>query len=258
VKLYTVAETAGTLCGVPGRWMPRHFDADTGRIVSQVFHSASRARGARESIYFEARFDDSCQNGAPDFAITGTVYDPRFRRDSDRGFISGGCIHDAIARCFPEVAPLIRWHLTSARGPMHYVGNTVYMAGDRDHYGLRAGESRQIVGREGPCWVLRIVAEDGTESDLPGPFSNGAQGAEPPPLPGRLEWRPLCRIGAGKPRDLDAARAAAVWPDATDAELMAEPEALRAALEARLPALLDAFRADMTAAGFLLSMPAEG
>jgi hypothetical protein len=60
----------------------------------------------------------------------------------------------------------------------------------------------------------------------------------------------------GKARDLDGARRAAVWPDATDAELMAEPAELRAALEARLPGLIDAFRADMAAAGLAWS-PAE-
>lgn len=55
----------------------------------------------------------------------------------------------------------------------------------------------------------------------------------------------------GKARDLDAARRAAVWPDATDEELTAEPDVLRAALEARLPALVAEFRADMERAGFL-------
>lgn len=53
----------------------------------------------------------------------------------------------------------------------------------------------------------------------------------------------------GKARDLDAARACGVWPDATDAELMQEPDALKAALLARLPALVARFKAAMYEAG---------
>lgn len=66
----------------------------------------------------------------------------------------------------------------------------------------------------------------------------------------------MMREGEGKERDLDAARRVAVWPDATDAELMQEPEELRAALVARLPGLIAAMRADIEAAGFVWS-PAD-
>lgn len=55
----------------------------------------------------------------------------------------------------------------------------------------------------------------------------------------------------GKARDLDAARRAAVWPDATDEQLSAPRAELEAALLARLPALVAAFRTDMDAAGLL-------
>jgi hypothetical protein len=57
----------------------------------------------------------------------------------------------------------------------------------------------------------------------------------------------------GKQRDLDGARRAAVWPDATDGDLMAEPASLKVALMARLPALLEEFKHDILAAGFLWS-----
>lgn len=53
----------------------------------------------------------------------------------------------------------------------------------------------------------------------------------------------------GKARDLDAARSCGVWPDATDAELCAEPEELKAALLARLPGLVAEFRATMESIG---------
>ena len=59
------------------------------------------------------------------------------------------------------------------------------------------------------------------------------------------------RFSKGKARELDSARRAAVWPDATDADLMVESEQLKAALLARLPKLLEEFRRDILAAGFL-------
>lgn len=58
----------------------------------------------------------------------------------------------------------------------------------------------------------------------------------------------VCHAGD---RDLAAARSVAVWPEATDEELCAEPAVLREALERRLPALLAAFRADVEACGLL-------
>lgn len=253
-------ETAGEMFGVPVRFYPVRATAG-GRIVTQYAISETRsmdggpARDADEAIRFTARFDDSCHNGHENFVITCDILGP-VRRDRRRGGyasredIGGGANHDAIARAFPEVARLIPWHLCATGGPMHYIANTVYLAGDRDCHGLRAGEKRQITGRNGPCWILRIVAEDGTESDLPGVWDNGAQGAEPPPVPGRLAWVPHCRVGEGKPRELDAARRAAIWPDAPDSVLTAEPDELRAALTARLPGLLAAFKAEMIGAGF--------
>ena len=55
----------------------------------------------------------------------------------------------------------------------------------------------------------------------------------------------------GQARELDKARNAAIWPEATDEELCAEPESLKAVLLARLPALMAEFRADMEKAGLL-------
>jgi hypothetical protein len=56
---------------------------------------------------------------------------------------SGGCLHEDIARRFPRLAPLIRWHLCDQDGtPMHYVANGVYHAklhrGGSDPYGTGA------------------------------------------------------------------------------------------------------------------------
>jgi len=239
--------------------------ADSGRILNQKIGTSKEytAGGRKYRITAELRFDDQCGNGHEDFSITGTI------REYDRGAWrehSGGCIHEDIANRFPQLAHLIKWHLTGIAGPMHYEANTAYLAGDRDCHGLRAGEVRQIRnGRTGElCWEL--VARNAPGVRISGTptgdkFRDGetvplfilekhAQGDAPGAVP-VLEWAPWNRVGEGKARQLDAARSAAVWPDATDTELMQEPEALRAALRARLPALLEAFKADMLACGFL-------
>lgn len=57
----------------------------------------------------------------------------------------------------------------------------------------------------------------------------------------------------GKERELDRARNAAVWPEATDEQLMLPKEELTKLLEARLPALMAQFRADIEAAGLFWS-----
>lgn len=57
--------------------------------------------------------------------------------------------------------------------------------------------------------------------------------------------------GEGKARDLDAARRAAIWPDASDEILSADKATLSAALAERLPDLIAEFRRDMLATGFL-------
>jgi hypothetical protein len=116
-------------------------------------------------------------------SITGSIFGP--------GVDAGGCIHDEIGEHFPEVRSLLRWHLCSLEtGPLHYIENTTYLAGDRD------------------CW--------------------GARGR--------------------KDRQLDLARRAAVWPEATDGELTADGLADR--LTRRLPALLAEFRREVAAFGF--------
>lgn len=234
-------EHATTLFGVEARAFAVIADA-SGRIANQMVE-VSRPIDGNTTITAELRFDDGCKNGHATFSITGTIRDMRYR--GDRGYLAGGCIHDEIARHFPELAHLIKWHLVSTDGPMHYVANTVYLAGDRDYNGLRKGEVRQIRnGKTGlPAWKLECI-EGG---DLPRYIDSETQ----PEGVQRSTYVPWNHIGKGKVREFDAARSAAVWPDATDEELSAEPDALRAALSARLPGLMARFRADMDACGFL-------
>lgn len=211
--------------------------AGNGRILEQTIKAARtyKKKGRDYRIVVSLRFDDQCNNGHETFAMTADI------RENGLEYM-GGCCHDEIAQHFPEFAPFIKWHLVSTDGPMHYVANTVYLAGNRDHNGLLKGETRQIRnGKTGvPCWILEPVG------DKPERYID----SETQPAAVAYHYVPWNRTGEGKERQLDSARSVAVWPDVTDAELMQEPEALRAALEARLPALLAEFKSAMLALGF--------
>jgi hypothetical protein len=168
-----------------------------------------------ESITATVRFDDRCGNGHNTFSITGEC------RVYSR-VESCGCLHDLIAEYFPELAPLIKWHLCSSDGPLHYIANTVFHASNRDCWGTRKGEQRtDKTGR--PMWQFNGPGRRIQSSNRP--INCG-------------EWVPV--TGEGKERNLDAARQAAIWPDATDEELTS-PE-LPDLLRARLPELLTDFR----------------
>lgn len=246
---YPIQEHQRTINNVEGRAYTVHAPhLINGTLVHRNQRWASYPRpvtgyGKDARITAEIRFDDACKNGHQSFSITAYIKNPRTRAGD---YEACGCLHDEIARVFPELAPLIKWHLMDTTGPLHYIANTLYHAGDRDHHGLKKGESRQIKnGRTGGlCWVLRS------------PGTQYHDGPTPPPTPEAPVWEPLLRVGEGKARDLDAARRSACWPEATDAELCAPRDELRATLEARLPAMVAAFRADMDAIGMLWELDA--
>lgn len=156
-------------------------------------------------------------------------------------------MHEEVAKHFPELAPFIKWHLTSSDGPMHYLGNVTYHAGNLDHWGLAAGEFRQHTSRgprqnggvEGvPNWEL---------SEVP----NRTCYAMEKPAPVTLEWVPYGITGEGKKRELDFARSSAVWPDATDEQLSLPKAELESLLIARLPALMAEFKTAVESLGFV-------
>lgn len=299
-------EHAFTLHGVVGRMFNKVLNTQTGLFVNQTF-MASRPYSeegyrAGSRITVEIRFDDSCRNGKQSFAITGHVQEPRM---SD--WSKGGCIHDDIAKYFPELSHLIRWHLFDTSGPMHYVANTVYHASNLAN-GYAAGQACQWdrvikfgsfpmtrpikkafsdwlesvrdaqttmakTNPNRPAWppVPVAVAHDKKPGDTydfadkytfagfeckwyecPFDTLNDAQEYADALAfaPFTIERRPTA-YSKGKTRDLDAARSCAVWPDATDEELCAPPDELKAALMARAPNLIREFRADMDACGML-------
>src|SRR5688572_4508458 len=88
-----------------------------------------REGGEKFRIRAEYGFDDGFaarHNQAPYFSVTGET------NRIERGLWcedSGGCIHEQVAKHFPELAPVIKWHGTAFPfEPMHYVANAVYWA----------------------------------------------------------------------------------------------------------------------------------
>ena len=85
-------------------------------------------------------YDDSCGNLHNTFAIT---IDTTTRRTiSSKLEYSGGSDWEAIKEHFPDYAHLTPFHGCSSHGPMHYLGNSIYLAGIKDHNGLLKGEVR--------------------------------------------------------------------------------------------------------------------
>lgn len=240
--IYPIAEHAHTINGVAGTMSTVHAPQEVrGTLVhrNQTWRSAGRAvkgYGTAGMMHVCIRFDDECGNGHQTFSITADVYTEGSRRHRD--IAAGGCLHNKIAKRFPELKPLIKWHLSSTDGPLHYVANTTYLAGNRDHNGLLKGESSQIRnGRTGqPCWIL-----ERTPGNLPQYVDRDTQPTEQV----LTKYVPLLCIGEGKERDFEAARSCAVWPEATNEQLSLPKEELAELLAARLPGLIAAFRVDM-------------
>lgn len=212
----------------------------------KTFKKTYRKHEHEYLIIAKVRYDDECRNGHNSFAITGEIWQAKNGVAIGRDCESCGCIHEEIATHFPALAPLLKWHLCSSDGPWGYIANTVYFAGDRDCHGLQKGELRPHTSRGQqnggiagvPNWVLEFP--EGMPRDVY---------AHEKPAPVTLEWKQYGRTGEGKARELDKARNAAIWPDATDEDLTAP--GLTARLEARLPKLMEEFKQAVESLGFV-------
>lgn len=287
-------EYAGQLCGVDGRFY--NVIADDQRIRNQQFVSEWREYtedGQHYRIKFTIRHDDESNNGHESFSITGETQEKRGNHWREDSF---GCVHDLIQRHFPEVSHLIKWHLCSTDGPMHYIANTLYFAGNRDHNGLTKDEpstnpkhqqyfikfgnspiERKVSDRlrnfilSNPEYILDEVHHEregktyGPKYQFAGmdcrwhecPFDSSAECRQ------WLEALTECEIhwvirptlfGQGKPRELDSARKSAIWPEATDDQLMSDPIVLKGLLEDRLPGLIESFKQDIESTGLMFSL----
>jgi hypothetical protein len=239
------------------------------------------------------RFDDDCRNGHCTFSVSGS-YSQGSGRNKRGG---GGQITQVIAEAFPVLAPLLKWGLWSTDGGLHYAANAVYLAGDRDCHGHRAGEPSsfsnavrfggnpikhklgmkfvEFLKAHAPEFDFEVLAIEHRDAKMySSKYTFGGYADKWYECPFDTEPEALDFLRAlqthsptflevatawstGKIRELDAARRTANWPDATDEELSAEPDVLRARLLERLPALLVEFRAAVESLGFDYEFPAN-
>lgn len=238
-------------------------------------------------ITAEVRHDDECDNGHNSFAITATI-DEKLGAGRWVDHM-GGCCHEEVAKHFPELEPFIKWHLTSTDGPLHYLSNTIYLAGERDCWGLLKGQPQHFdrvvkwnnfplewQGHRSEKFIAWLETIPGTDLEIIGvdhedrktygtkytfggfgktwhecPFDSEREASQF--LEAMKMGYSIASVptswGEGKARELDAARHCAVWPDATDDELTAY--GLEQRLIERLPALMERFKADVESLGFV-------
>lgn len=213
----------------PGQPLP----PATGNRLRLVRTAAIGADVRRVAAYIE--WYRCGNNKHKHLSITGTVSDQTWQFAETLG-----AVHGDIAKAYPELAHILKWHMCTLEGPTYYLANTLYHASNDG-----AGEVRHAPIAPGskimaPMW----------ERDRPRGGHAGIKVSATRPPDEVLSWRPVLR--EGKPRNFEAARETAVWPDATDEQLSLPREQLTALLVERLPGLLQQFRADMTALGFNL------
>ena len=197
-------------------------------------------RGDKYRITAMVRYDDECGNGHNTFAIAAEI--DRYERGRWLA-AAGGCLHDEVSKHFPNLAPLIRWHLVSSDAPMHYIDNTCYHAGDRDHNGLQKGELKQL--RNGKTGKLSWKTECAVD------LKQYVDADDCPTETAVTSYVPWCRVGEGKERDFDAARSCACDPTLTDEQLSLDRPELEALLKSRLAGILAEFRAAVESLGFV-------
>lgn len=77
-------------------------------------------------LYIKIRLNDECKNGHQDFSITGNIYEAG-KKQIDKYFIAGGCIHEDILAVRPDLKIFVDLHLCDYSGvPMHAVANGFY------------------------------------------------------------------------------------------------------------------------------------
>lgn len=243
----------------------------------------------RYKIKVEVRHDDECGNGHNTFAMTADIYE--MKKDNRQAWISGGCLHEEIKKHFPELAKYIKWHLCGTDEPTHYIANTLYLAGNRDCWGKAPGEpkgyEKAIKFENFPVKfklkkafieslngyhlqdlnVIKIYHEKEPNTYKAKytfscyfckwyecPFDTIDEAEEFLQAVKTLKFEVVetpTGYSEGKAREFDAARATAIWEDATDEELSLPAEELKQKLLDRLPALMVDFKKDVEELGFV-------
>ncbi len=248
----------------------------------RVFTSMTKGTGPRggdEKITCTVRYDDECGNGHNSFSITVWA-------GGANGW--GGANHEEVRKYFPQLAKYIKWHLMGSDGPMHYIANSLYFARVRENMNLplnyptkfnneivfvgipftfreqkrgffdylQSVEDFTGISVEQIRHIDRPDAVFGANYSFTGftkkwencPFStlNEAEQFLKALRGNAFEIKKIpCEFNKAVKPDLDAARNCAVWPEA---EL---EDFTRGKLEARLPAIIAEFKADVEELGMV-------
>jgi len=191
----------------PTRFRKLH-TKDYRRIPGEHYHGA-----------IVIRYDDHCGNGQNTFHIE--VLNKK-----------GGQMYlapDVLRKVFPEYAHLRRWRFFSTDGPMHYLKNTLYFAGDNKEKAqrslLKAQKGLEAFQEEYAHLPCGKYAED---------YVKGLRSCE------AAVSIAEARLAKAEGPDLESARRSAIAPDATLEQLQDEEW-----LKARLPGLIEEFKRDM-------------
>lgn len=132
---------------------------DSTLVPSQVIKKHYEISDTLE-LDVDIRYDNKCNNGHNTFSITGALRE-------NRRIEACGCIHDIIAKHAPDVAPYIKWHLTTSEGPLHYLENTTWHAGTWVYKGAKESKERDFeaarhcaVWEDAPASVLALPKEE--------------------------------------------------------------------------------------------------
>jgi hypothetical protein len=107
----------------------------------KTFSRYYQENGKDRLIIAKVRYDDECGNNHNSFSITGEIWKAtKEGKKTGNDILTGGCIHEEIAKHFPELAQAIKFHLFNSTGPVHYIQNTVYLAGTKDCHGKEKWE----------------------------------------------------------------------------------------------------------------------
>jgi hypothetical protein len=99
------------------------------RTTEQTFSPAPRlfkVDHIPHRLTITVRYDDSMRNGHNTFTVTGrvdTVVRGQWQVESC------GMLHSTIAKHYPELTHLLKWHGCTSVEPLHYVANTLYWLG---------------------------------------------------------------------------------------------------------------------------------
>ena len=98
--------------------MSHELELPKSTLTKKQYFTKNKTIGDFEYI-LNVRFDDRCNNNHNTFSITLDVYE----KGKEYSF---GCQHGKVSAVFPEYDFLIKWHLVSTDGPLHYIANTLY------------------------------------------------------------------------------------------------------------------------------------